>query len=74
MFAAQLLGLWLAVACAAAVSGSDKWLSIVRDQGTGPWAWNVFAPCAPAEIPSHTIAPATIAAGAAGFITSSRYR
>lgn len=39
----QLLGLWLAAACSAAVSGSDKWLAIVHDQGTGPWAWNVFA-------------------------------
>jgi len=40
---AHALVIWLGVVCAAALSGTSSWLTIVNDQGALPWEWNLLA-------------------------------
>jgi hypothetical protein len=42
-FVLDLGGLWSAVACVAAVSGTCTWAAIIHDQAGAPWFWNVAA-------------------------------
>jgi hypothetical protein len=39
----DVLGLWLAVGSAAALSGTRSWAVIWHDQLGGPWAWNALS-------------------------------
>ena len=39
----DVLGLWLAAASAAAISGTRSWEAIALDQLGGPWAWNALS-------------------------------
>ncbi|HET8939544.1 MAG TPA: PDZ domain-containing protein [Polyangiales bacterium] len=41
--ALDVLGVWGAVLCVAAVSGTRAWPILLRDQGHLPWAWNAFS-------------------------------
>ena len=42
-FVFDVCGLWAAVACVAAVSGTCTWAAIIHDQAGAPWFWNVAA-------------------------------
>jgi hypothetical protein len=41
--ALDVLGLWGALLCVAAVSGTRAWAIVLRDQGALPWAWNALS-------------------------------